>query len=79
MTVAPAGALVYYPILPKAGQPFRGVFAEGERYEHQQGGCGEGDRLVSRSLARSEDPAFARALSCGWAAISERPDRLTPH
>jgi signal transduction histidine kinase len=57
VTVAPAGALVYYPILPKAGQPVRGVFAEGERYEHQQGDLRKAIDWF-RALARSEDPAI---------------------
>lgn len=57
VTVAPAGALVYYPILPKAGQPFRGVFAEGERYEHQQGDLRKAIDWF-QALARSEDPTL---------------------
>ena len=57
VTAAPAGALVFYPILPRTKQPPRGVFAEGERYEHHPG-----DRLKAierfESLARSEDPTI---------------------
>lgn len=57
VTVAPAGTLVYYPILPKTGQPPRGVFAEGERYEHQQG---DPSKAIGwfRALARTEEPSL---------------------
>jgi signal transduction histidine kinase len=56
VTVAPAGALVYYPILPKTGQPPRHVFYEGERYEYQQGNPIKAIDWF-RALARTDDDA----------------------
>lgn len=56
VTVAPAGALVYYPILPKTNQPPRDVFDEGERYEHQQGNPSKAIDWF-RALARTDDDA----------------------
>lgn len=57
VTVAPTGGLVYHPILPKTGEPPRGAFAEGERFEHQRGNPSLAIDWF-RTLARREDPAL---------------------
>jgi signal transduction histidine kinase len=57
VTAAPAGALVYYPILPQTRQPPRGVFAEGERYEHHQGDSSKAIDWFD-TLARNDDPVI---------------------
>jgi signal transduction histidine kinase len=57
VTVAPAGALVYYPILPQTRQLPRGVFAAGERHEHHQGDPRKAIEWFDR-LARNDDPVI---------------------
>ena len=57
VTAAPAGALVYYPILPQTRQLARSVFAEGERYEHHQGDSSQAIHWFD-ALARNHDPVI---------------------
>lgn len=56
VTVTPAGGLVFLPVLPKAGEPPRDAFAEGERYEYQDGNLVKAIDWF-RTLARANDPA----------------------
>lgn len=57
VTADPAGALAFHPIAPRTRQAPRSAFAEGERYEYQQGDWG---RAIERfeALAGSDDPAI---------------------
>jgi len=57
VTADPVGALAFHPVLPRTRQAPRSVFAEGERYEHQQSDWG---RAIERfeALVRSDDPAI---------------------
>lgn len=55
VAAAPAGALVYYPILPQTRQLPPGLFAEGERYEHRQGDWSKAIDWFA-ALARHDDP-----------------------
>ena len=58
--VTPAGALVYYPILPKASHTPSDVFAEGERYEYRLRDLGKAINWF-QARARTED----RSLRAG--------------
>ena len=59
VTAAPAGALVYYPILPQTRQLPRGVFIEGERYEHHDGDRGRRSIGSPRSHAARDKTRIA--------------------
>ena len=70
VTVTPAGGLVFLPVLPKAGEPPRDAFAEGERYEYQEGNLVKAIDSF-RTLAQANDPAVSRRRASAAESQSE--------
>src|SRR5262245_15958707 len=56
VTVTPPGALVFHPVLPKSEPLPRNLFAEGERYEHQEGDPRKAIEWF-QARTRAENPA----------------------
>ena len=64
ITVTPAGALVYYPVLPKTSEVPPDGFADGEREEYQRRDFGKASAAFEL-LTRNEDGAPVRPVREG--------------
>jgi hypothetical protein len=61
LKVVPAGGLIFRPVVPRTPQP-HGAFAEGERYEHQQGDARKAIEWFRATALNGPAPIRAGAL-----------------